>query len=89
VSRRICSRAAGPERFGTATVPIRYLEDRDQRILEHAGQVGYLQAQLAAAREQIRLLTGPVGESTAESTGVETPAPAAAARRPWWRRLFS
>ena len=59
------------------------------RVRTGAGQVGYLQAELAAAQEQIRLLTGPVDESTAGSTGVETPAPAAAARRPWWRRLFS
>jgi hypothetical protein len=63
-----------------------YLEQKDQRLLELAGQVGYLQAELAAAREQIRLLTGPVDESTAEEAARP---PAAAARRPWWRRLFS
>jgi excisionase family DNA binding protein len=54
--------------------------------LEHerfglAGQLGFLQAQLQAAQEQIKLLAAPTSPhgDTQESTRVDSP-------RPWWER---
>ena len=45
-----------------------------------AGQVGFLQAKLQDAEEQIRLLTAPQGEPAPEAEPVKP--------RPWWRRLL-
>jgi hypothetical protein len=71
---------------GAATVPISYLEERDHRIMVLAGQVGYLQAQLAVAQEQIKLLTGPTAESTGGAPAAETSTSVECV--PWWRRIF-
>ena len=53
---------------------------RDNQQL--AGQLGFVQAKLQDAEEQIRLLMAPKDEPAAE------PAPAPVQRAPWWKRIF-
>ncbi len=63
----------------------------DQTI-QLAGQVGFLQAQLQQAQEQVRLLTDsqrtpeqPAPDAEPTPQAVDQPAK----RVPWWRRLFA
>lgn len=62
---------------------LRMLDERDRTIMELAGRVGYLQAELTQAREQLALMApaSPEPAPAAEAT----PAPAT---RPWWRRVW-
>ena len=50
-----------------------------------AGQLGFLQAKLQDAERQIALLSAP----KEEAPSTDEPAPAAAPRRPWWRRILT
>jgi hypothetical protein len=56
-------------------------EDLQQRHIELAGQLGFVQAQLLAAQEQVRLLT------TEKAPERQEPEPEG--KQPWWRRFFS
>ena len=61
------------------------LVDRLQRDNQQlAGQVGFLQAKLQDAERQIALLSAPAEEAPS----IAEPAPAAAPRRPWWKRIL-
>jgi excisionase family DNA binding protein len=51
---------------------LRMLDQRDQTIMELAGRVGYLQAELSQARETIRALEAP--RAGVESTDTASPA---------------
>ncbi len=57
-----------------------------QQNMQLAGQVGYLQAQLQDAREQIRML---VDTQQAQEPPATDPKPEATQQHiPWWRRLL-
>jgi excisionase family DNA binding protein len=60
---------------GTSAVPelLMMIREKDRTIMELAGQVGYLQAELAQAREQLAL--APPVDDPPE-------------RRSWWRRVL-
>ena len=59
--------------------------DRLQRDNQQlAGQVGFLQAKLQSAEEQIRLLSAPKDEPQP----ARAPEPEPVQRAPWWRKLF-
>jgi hypothetical protein len=55
-----------------------------QRTEQLAGQVGFLQAKLQSAEEQIRLLSAPKDEPEP----AREPEPEPVQRAPWWKRIF-
>ena len=67
---------------------LRRLHDQNVQL---AGQVGFLQAQLQQAQEQVKLLTdtqhAPAPPAQPEST--PQPAEQPAKRLPWWKRWFA
>lgn len=77
----------GSESGSAGSVPasdlLNLIREKDQRILELSGQLGYLQSQLDTAREQLKLLAPPAEDqptASRESSGEDRP-------RRWWRRL--
>jgi excisionase family DNA binding protein len=60
-----------------------------QTNVQLAGQVGFLQAKLQGAEEQVRLLTvAPVPQVENEGLQLQQHAQNDQAYRPWWKRLF-
>ena len=64
------------------------LHEKDERIMELSGQVGFLQAQLEAARDELKLLQPPP-ENEPEASDSNEPsesatAPASTQKRRWW-----
>ena len=68
---------------GPEVLALVQLVDRLQRENQQlAGQLGFVQAKLQDAEEQIRLLMAPQDERPAVPAPQDAPAP----RRPWWKR---
>jgi hypothetical protein len=64
---------------------LRMLDQRDQTIMELAGRVGFLQAELRTAREQLALLPPAEPAEVAPTATPEPEATPGAAQRAWWR----
>ena len=73
---------------GPEVLALVQLVDRLQRENQQlAGQLGFVQAKLQDAEEQIRLLMAPQDEAPKEPAVVPGDAPAPV-KTPWWRRLL-
>lgn len=65
---------------------LKYVREKDQTMMELSGQLGFVQVQLSAAEEQIRLLQAPKDEPVEETTGQES-VHKAQERRSFWQRV--
>jgi excisionase family DNA binding protein len=75
-----------PPSDAVALRALEMVEQLQQRNLELAGQVGFLQARLQEREDQIRLLTMEHGEPrTVEQEPSPTPVPQ---KRSWWRQFL-
>ena len=82
IDRQATDSLGGPE-----VLALVQLVDRLQRENQQlAGQLGFVQAKLQDAEEQIRLLSAP--KESEISNALEKSQPAPAQRAPWWRRFF-
>ena len=75
---RVDSTPASPELLKALDLVDRLQQDNQQL----AGQVGFLQAKLQSAEEQIRLLSAPQDEPEPAAE------PGPVQRAPWWKRLL-
>ncbi len=70
---------------GTLIEELRRLHAENMQL---AGQVGFLQAKLQDAQEQIRLLTVTPVRVEADTSSSDQHAPNEHVHRPWWKRLL-